>query len=127
VFTLFYDSDINLTQVKHNGKAITVAYVAGLSGATKMMVTEIAETFSWVFTEEVLNASNSTSSRQQAQRERPRVLPEEPERQTPNTCFPSGTTRYSVTKYENCNIYRVSTYLHDLGCAVKVMYVIFNL
>jgi YD repeat-containing protein len=121
VFALVYDSDVNLTQIKHNGKAITAAYVAGLSGEVKATVAEMVETFSWVFTEEVLIALNSTSSRQQAQRERPRVLPEEPGIKRPNTCFPSGTIKRSVTRYENCNIYRISTYLDDVGCAVRVM------
>ena len=95
--------------------------MAGLSGTTKTTVAEVAMAFSWVFTDEVLNALNGVSSRQQAQREKPRVLPIKPLRQVPQACFPSGITKFSVTEYKNCNIYRASTYLDDVGCAVRVI------
>jgi YD repeat-containing protein len=84
VFALVYDSDVNLTQVRHNGKAITAAYVAGLSGEVKATVAEIAVAFSWVFTDEVLTAltteaqTTSTTVREQgqrAQREKPQAIP----------------------------------------------------
>jgi YD repeat-containing protein len=41
VFALVYDSDVNLTQVKHNGKAITAAYVATLSAEVKKTVIQM--------------------------------------------------------------------------------------
>ena len=74
VFALVYDSDVNLTQVKHNGKAITAAYVAGLSGEVKKTVAEMTVAFYWTFTDEVWDALTSdipnftTETRQQAQR-----------------------------------------------------------
>jgi YD repeat-containing protein len=81
VFALIYDANHKLTQLKHNGKAITAAYVATLLGEVKATVAKTAIAFFSVLTDEMLNAlitepTTTTISRKQARRERSQTMSE---------------------------------------------------
>ena len=78
VFTLFYDSDVNLTQIKHNGKAITTDYVLGLTSDTRTTVDALRFALPRLFPDADFSAYLRDASRQQPnalRREQPRFLP----------------------------------------------------
>jgi YD repeat-containing protein len=78
VFALVYDSDVNLTQVKHNGKAITTDYVLGLTSDTRTTVDALRFALPRLFPDADFSAYLRDASRQQPnalRREQPRFLP----------------------------------------------------
>jgi YD repeat-containing protein len=78
VFALVYDSDVNLTQIRHNGKAITTAYVQSLPSDTRTTVDALRFAQPRLFPDADFSRYISYTSRQQTnalRREKAQFLP----------------------------------------------------
>jgi YD repeat-containing protein len=74
VFALVYDSDVNLTQVKHNGKAITAGYVATLLANEQMTIDSVRFAFPQLFPDPFFSRQLSRQQANAIRREQPQAV-----------------------------------------------------